>query len=85
MYSTSVTLAAVPKYTGLNCLRTLLDRLHTIIDFDRVLVLGQGEVLEYDTPSVLLDKEDSEFYKLCKESGDLDRLREIARVHEAEK
>lgn len=32
-------------------------RLHTIIDFDGVLVLSQGEVLEYDSPSALLRKD----------------------------
>lgn len=56
------------------------DRLHTIIDFDRVLVLSQGEVVEYDTPSNLLSKgeEGSEFAKLCKETGEFDKLKEIA-------
>jgi ABC-type multidrug transport system fused ATPase/permease subunit len=62
----------------------IADRLHTIIDFDRVLVLGQGEVLEYDTPSALLAKEDSEFYRLCSETGDLQRLKELADGHAAE-
>jgi hypothetical protein len=47
-----------------------IDRLHTIIDFDRVLVLSQGEVVEYDTPSNLLSKGSSEFAKLCKETGE---------------
>lgn len=57
------------------------DRLQTIIDFDRVLVLAQGEVVEYDTPAELLKKEDSEFYKLCKETGDFDKLQEAAFAH----
>ena len=60
-------------------------RLHTIIDFDRVLVLGQGQVIEYDTPSELLARgEQSEFYKLCKESGDLEKLKSIAEAHARE-
>jgi len=56
------------------------DRLHTIIDFDRVLVLSQGEVLEYDTPSNLLSQgeEGSEFAKLCKETGEFSKLKELA-------
>jgi len=58
-------------------------RLHTIIDFDRVLVLSHGEVLEYDTPSALLAKKDSEFGRLCKETGDFDNLKEIADKHVA--
>jgi ABC-type multidrug transport system fused ATPase/permease subunit len=58
-----------------------LDRLHTVIDFDRVLVLAQGEVLEYDTPSALLAKPDSEFARLCQETGDFDQLRKMADAH----
>jgi len=32
-------------------------RLSTILDYDRILVLGQGEVLEYDTPQSLSSRE----------------------------
>lgn len=48
-----------------------------------MLVLGQGKVLEFDTPVALLAKEESEFYKLCKESGDLETLKELAEAHSA--
>lgn len=47
-------------------------------------MLGQGEVIEYDTPSALLAKEDSEFYRLCSETGDMQRLKELADGHAAE-
>ena len=30
-------------------------RLNTIMDYDRVLVMGDGHVLEYDTPAKLLE------------------------------
>jgi len=43
---------------------TIAHRLHTILDSDRVLVLDDGKVLEYDAPSVLLAKEDSQFKAL---------------------
>ena len=42
----------------------LFDRLHTIVEFDRILVLGQGEIIEYDTPEKLLSKKDSEFSRM---------------------
>jgi ABC-type multidrug transport system fused ATPase/permease subunit len=36
-------------------------RLQTIIDFDRILVLGQGGVLEFDSPANLMADENSIF------------------------
>ncbi|CAE7501795.1 ABCC3 [Symbiodinium microadriaticum] len=42
---------------------TIAHRLHTIVDFDRILVLGEGEVIEYDTPTYLSDS-DSEFSRM---------------------
>ncbi|KAJ1702897.1 hypothetical protein LUZ63_002676 [Rhynchospora breviuscula] len=46
---------------------TIAHRIHTVIDSDLILVLSQGRVLEYDTPSKLLEREDSAFSKLIKE------------------
>ncbi|KAJ2908437.1 hypothetical protein GGI21_002887 [Coemansia aciculifera] len=43
---------------------TIAHRLNTIIDSDRVLVLDQGQVAEYDTPKALLEKEDGLFKQL---------------------
>lgn len=33
---------------------TVAHRLRTIMDYDKILVLGDGQVLEYDTPRALL-------------------------------
>ncbi|XP_078163870.1 putative ABC transporter C family member 15 [Carex rostrata] len=46
---------------------TIAHRIHTVIDSDLILVLSDGRVLEYDTPSKLLEREDSAFSKLIKE------------------
>ncbi|XP_078163873.1 putative ABC transporter C family member 15 [Carex rostrata] len=46
---------------------TVAHRIHTVIDSDLILVLSDGKVLEYDTPSKLLEREDSAFSKLIKE------------------
>ncbi|KAI3626411.1 hypothetical protein CBS9595_001772 [Malassezia furfur] len=59
-------------------LLTVAHRLKTIIDYDKVLVLDQGKVLEYDTPANLLANTHTEFYALCKRSGELDALTEAA-------
>ncbi|KAJ2891828.1 hypothetical protein IWW38_003459 [Coemansia aciculifera] len=49
---------------------TIAHRLNTIIDSDRVLVLDQGQVAEYDTPKALLEKEDSLFKQLWARAND---------------
>jgi ABC-type multidrug transport system fused ATPase/permease subunit len=39
-------------------------RLATIKDFDKILVMGDGKVLEYDTPQSLLANQNSQFAKM---------------------
>ncbi|KAL4399957.1 Transporter of the ATP-binding cassette (ABC) [Malassezia pachydermatis] len=62
---------------------TVAHRLKTIIDYDKVLVLGQGKVIEYNTPHKLLSDTSSAFYQLCERSGELDELKEAAKKHSA--
>lgn len=45
---------------------TIAHRLDTIIDYDRVMVLEKGRVVEFDKPSVLLNKRGSYFADLVK-------------------
>lgn len=52
-------------------------RLSTIADFDKVLVMGDGKVLEYDEPRLLMEKEGGEFRRLVEESGEQEVLEEI--------
>ena len=42
-------------------------RLQTIIESDKVMVLGDGKVMEFDTPDQLLENEKSHFTKLVKQ------------------
>ncbi|CAN4101608.1 unnamed protein product [Withania somnifera] len=44
-------------------------RLNTIIDCDKILLLDAGQVLEYDTPEVLLQKEESAFSRMVQSTG----------------
>ncbi|KAI0085949.1 multidrug resistance-associated ABC transporter [Irpex rosettiformis] len=44
-------------------------RLHTIVNYDRVLVMDAGKVAEFDTPLVLFDQEQSILRSLCNEAG----------------
>ncbi|OEL30062.1 ABC transporter C family member 3 [Dichanthelium oligosanthes] len=46
---------------------TIAHRIPTVIDSDLVLVLGEGRILEYDSPNNLLSDESSAFSKLVME------------------
>ena len=46
---------------------TIAHRIKTIINYDRILVLNNGEIVEFDSPQNLLDKKGL-FYQLYKES-----------------
>lgn len=44
--------------------------LHSILDFDRVIVMDRGSVLESGRPNDLLQTEGSAFRELCLDSGE---------------
>ncbi|KAI9464554.1 P-loop containing nucleoside triphosphate hydrolase protein [Lactarius psammicola] len=48
---------------------TIAHRLNTIMDSYRILVLDEGKVAEFDTPSTLLTKPESAFRSLAVEAG----------------
>ncbi|KAF9450628.1 ABC transporter-like protein, partial [Macrolepiota fuliginosa MF-IS2] len=48
---------------------TIAHRLRTVIDYDRVMLLEDGRIAEFDKPSVLLSDPSSKFYLLCKATG----------------
>ncbi|KAJ3317962.1 Multidrug resistance-associated protein 1 [Boothiomyces sp. JEL0866] len=48
---------------------TIAHRLNTIADYDKIMVLSFGEILEYDSPKKLLDI-DSEFTRMVAETGE---------------
>ncbi|KAL0084399.1 hypothetical protein J3Q64DRAFT_1862487 [Phycomyces blakesleeanus] len=49
-------------------------RLHTVIEYDRILVLDQGNVIEFASPLDLISNPNSMFYKMCHDSGEFDGL-----------
>lgn len=55
---------------------TIAHRLNTIINSDRVLVLGYGQILEYDKPRNLMNDKTSEFSKLLQELEKKDEKKE---------
>lgn len=46
---------------------TIAHRISTVMDSDRILVLGDGEVIEFDTPENLAMDKNSYFYQLCQQ------------------
>ncbi|XP_020554194.1 ABC transporter C family member 12-like isoform X1 [Sesamum indicum] len=48
---------------------TIAHRLNTIIDSDQILVLNSGQVIEYNTPKVLLRNKASAFSKMVQSTG----------------
>ncbi|KAF4548114.1 ATP-dependent bile acid permease-like protein [Elsinoe fawcettii] len=62
-----------------NTTLTIAHRLQTIIDYDKVLVLDKGEVLEYGDPYDLVRKEAGSFRGMCESSGELETLEKEAK------
>ncbi|KAF7558292.1 hypothetical protein G7046_g5857 [Stylonectria norvegica] len=50
-------------------------RLSTIADFDRILVLSDGQVAEFGTPRELWEKEGGAFRDMCESSGEKEKLK----------
>ncbi|XP_065303397.2 ATP-binding cassette sub-family C member 2-like [Dermacentor albipictus] len=48
---------------------TIAHRLHTVLDYDRILVLEDGKVKEFDSVSRLLADESSMFFNMASEAG----------------
>jgi ABC-type multidrug transport system fused ATPase/permease subunit len=53
---------------------TIAHRLQTIIDYDKVLVLDHGRVIEFDHPWTLINQEGGLFRSMCENSGNMDVL-----------
>ncbi|CAG7947934.1 unnamed protein product [Penicillium salamii] len=53
---------------------TIAHRLQTIIDYDKVLVLDHGRVIEFDHPWTLINKDEGLFRSMCDNSGNMEVL-----------
>jgi ABC-type multidrug transport system fused ATPase/permease subunit len=58
---------------------SIAHRLLSIVTYDRVLVLQDGAILEYDSPQSLLENPESAFYGMALASGCADILLEMAK------
>lgn len=66
------------EFGGLTIL-TIAHRLRLIIDYDRILVMDAGRVVEYDDPYVLIADRKLLFHSMCENSGELDVLTKLAK------
>ncbi|KLO19366.1 ATP-binding cassette transporter [Schizopora paradoxa] len=62
---------------------TIAHRLRTVINFDRVMLLEGGRILEFDSPARLMSDTSSKFYALCRATGDRE-FSALQRLAEAE-
>ncbi|OCF78519.1 ATP-binding cassette transporter [Kwoniella mangroviensis CBS 8886] len=74
--------AAIRSEFKSSTLLTIAHRLSSVIDYDRLLVLSDGKVAEFDTPINLLRKDGSLFKSLCEKSGKYKELYKAAEKKE---
>ena len=63
------------EFAGVTLL-TIAHRLLTVIDYDRILVLGAGKLLEQGSPSELLANEEGALAAMVRALGGIDVLRQ---------
>ncbi|KAF9526193.1 multidrug resistance-associated ABC transporter [Crepidotus variabilis] len=59
---------------------TVAHRLRTVIDYDRLIVLDKGQVVEFDTPWNLIQNTNGIFRNMCLKSGSFSELEATARA-----
>ncbi|XP_050030865.2 ATP-binding cassette sub-family C member 3-like [Dermacentor andersoni] len=61
--------ATLREAFGNSTLMAIAHRIHTVLDYDRILVMEDGRVREYDTPASLLSDRSSCFYRMAADAG----------------
>jgi ABC-type multidrug transport system fused ATPase/permease subunit len=63
-----------------SALLCIAHRIRTVADYDRILVLDHGRLLEFDHPYTLMTKADGVFMQMCQRSGEYNELLSIAKA-----
>ncbi|KAI9326309.1 ATP-dependent bile acid permease [Obelidium mucronatum] len=61
---------------------SIAHRLRTIADYDKVLVLDKGRVLQFGTPLELMQLGEGAFHQMCVASGEYQELLQMAQANE---
>lgn len=78
-YATDAKIQGTIRELESSTIITIAHRLQTIVDYDKVLVLDKGSIIEYDHPWNLMQKKDGQFRGMCETSGDWDVLEKQAK------
>ncbi|KAF8211356.1 multidrug resistance-associated ABC transporter [Mycena galopus ATCC 62051] len=62
---------------------TIAHRINSVIDYDRLIVLDQGKIAEFDTPYNLIQAEGSIFREMCMKTGAFEELEAAAKKAKA--
>ena len=82
-YATDVTIQhAIRTEFQDSTVLTIAHRIKTVMDYDRILVLDKGSVVEYGRPHELLQAKGT-FWGICSETGEMEDLVKIAQEKEA--
>ena len=49
------------------------------MDYDRILVLDAGQVVELDTPRNLIQRREGVFWKMVRDSGEMEELIKVVK------
>jgi ABC-type multidrug transport system fused ATPase/permease subunit len=55
-------------------------RIKTVVDYDKILVLDAGKLVEFDHPYTLIQTDNSIFRSMCEKSGEYTELLNIAKT-----
>jgi len=70
--------ATIREEFGNSLLITIAHRIRTVVDYDRLIILDKGVIVEFDTPRNLIEKDGGVFREMCMKSGTFDELRDVA-------